>query len=574
MTRDRLGTIAGFVRVSTTGRPASHRPQGRLLRLRFTNRNATESRCTARVFVDLASHWVVGGRLYRGGHGGEPEPRPGRWPEPGGSPRTHRGRPLLAVRARWRAVAGARWWRPDGLAGLLGEVDALGAACDAARVAVVGEAMDRGETSGGPAAMTTVQWVRHHAPSTKAGGAAQVVAVAQAFGKTLNAPVKHAVDAGRLPVRSAAVVVASTTSCGRCWGTWRTSRRLTTLIDLAVDGGPRRAGRSARSSWPGTAPTGALQDQQDRGKAFISLSQPRDTGADTFEYRLTLDVEGKAVLEAALGPLSAPAPVDGERDLRTIGPAPRRRPAHPGPPRGGRRGRGRQDQQDHPAAHHGLRRPQGRARGRDHGGRARRRHPPRPRDRAAAVLRRLCHPPRPRRPQRGARLGARATVLHPGPDQTAVAARRRVHLPGLRRPATVDRRTPPAPLGRSRPLRPGQRRCPLASGTTRSCTPAATPAASCATSRGNGWSGTSPAAPTTTSSPDGARATPRPNQRDPAPHPTDTGGVIGMSDAAPVRLLSVRLPSVRLPSAACRRCACRRCACGRRACRQDAPGGP
>jgi len=36
-----------------------------------------------------------------------------------------------------------------------------------------------------------------------------------------------------------------------------------------------------------------------------------------FEYRLALDVEGKAVLEAALGPLSAPAPVDGERDLRT-----------------------------------------------------------------------------------------------------------------------------------------------------------------------------------------------------------------------------------------------------------------
>ena len=61
---------------------------------------------------------------------------------------------------------------------------------------------------------------------------------------------------------------------------------------------------------------GVLQDQQDRGKAFISLSQP-DTGADTFEYRLTLDVEGKAVLEAALGPLSAPKPVEGERDLRT-----------------------------------------------------------------------------------------------------------------------------------------------------------------------------------------------------------------------------------------------------------------
>ena len=35
------------------------------------------------------------------------------------------------------------------------------------------------------------------------------------------------------------------------------------------------------------------------------------------EYRLTLDPEGKAVLEAALGPLSAPQPVEGERDLRS-----------------------------------------------------------------------------------------------------------------------------------------------------------------------------------------------------------------------------------------------------------------
>jgi hypothetical protein len=60
-----------------------------------------------------------------------------------------------------------------------------------------------------------------------------------------------------------------------------------------------------------------LQKEQDAGKAFISLSQPRDTGAATFEYRLTLDVEGKTVLEAALGSLSAPKPVDGERDLRS-----------------------------------------------------------------------------------------------------------------------------------------------------------------------------------------------------------------------------------------------------------------
>ena len=66
-------------------------------------------------------------------------------------------------------------------------------------MAVVGEAMDRGETSGGSAAMTVTQWVRHHAPSTRAGGAGTVVAVAQAFQKQVNAPVKEAVDAGPAP---------------------------------------------------------------------------------------------------------------------------------------------------------------------------------------------------------------------------------------------------------------------------------------------------------------------------------------------------------------------------------------
>ena len=50
-------------------------------------------------------------------------------------------------------------------------------------------------------------WVRHHAPSTRAGGAAQLVSVAAAFGKPANAPVREAVRAGRIPVRSAAVVL-------------------------------------------------------------------------------------------------------------------------------------------------------------------------------------------------------------------------------------------------------------------------------------------------------------------------------------------------------------------------------
>jgi hypothetical protein len=215
----------------------------------------------------------------------------------------------------WQAPSGGG---PEGLAGLLGELDGLGLACGAAGVAVVREAMDRGETSGGAAAMTVTQWVRCHAPSIRAGGAGQVVALAQAFGKAVNAPVKEAVDAGRLPVRSAAVVVSEFEKLSPLLGDLMQEPALTTLIDTAAADGPAACRKVRPFILARYGAEGVLQDQQDQGKASIRLSQPRDTGAGTFEYSLTLDVEGQAVLEAALGPLSAPKPVAGERDLRTF----------------------------------------------------------------------------------------------------------------------------------------------------------------------------------------------------------------------------------------------------------------
>jgi hypothetical protein len=232
-----------------------------------------------------------------------------------------RGR-MAAAREAMAALPAVLWQTPSGggpdtLSGLLGEVDALGMACDAGRVAVTREAMDRGETSGGAAALTVTQWVRAHAPSTRAGGAGTVVAVAQAFGKQVNAPVKEAVDAGRLPVRSAVAAVSEFEKLRPLLAEGAEPHVLEGLVTMAEQHGPSgcRMLRDALLAKYGRE--GVLQDRQDMGKSFISLSQPRDTGAGTFEYGLTLDVEGKAALEAALGPLSAPKPVDGERDLRT-----------------------------------------------------------------------------------------------------------------------------------------------------------------------------------------------------------------------------------------------------------------
>jgi hypothetical protein len=184
-------------------------------------------------------------------------------------------------------------------------------------VAVTREALHRGETSGGSAAMTPAQWVRHHAPSTRAGGAGQVVSVAKAFDKPSNAPVKEAVESGRLPVRSAAAVVDEFGKLSPLLGDLVQEPALTTLIDLAADEGPAACRKVRPFILARYGIDDALQKEQDAGKAFIRLSQPQDTGAGTFDYHLTLDVEGKAVLESALGALSAPRPVDGEPDLRT-----------------------------------------------------------------------------------------------------------------------------------------------------------------------------------------------------------------------------------------------------------------
>ncbi len=64
---------------------------------------------------------------------------------------------------------------------------------------------------------------------------------------------------------------------------------------------------------------GAFQDEQDGKHRQVELSPGRED-AGVFRYELTVDAQGRAVLEAAIGPLSAPVPgPDGEPDIRPVG---------------------------------------------------------------------------------------------------------------------------------------------------------------------------------------------------------------------------------------------------------------
>ncbi|HEX8971093.1 DUF222 domain-containing protein, partial [Oryzihumus sp.] len=88
------------------------------------------------------------------------------------------------------------------------------------------------------------------------------------------------------------------------------------FLQVAEQGGPREV-RGLRERIIATyGRQDEFQVRQDRLKHGVSLSPGRsDDGM--VEYSLRLDPEGASVLEAAIGPLSAPNPVDGVSDLRS-----------------------------------------------------------------------------------------------------------------------------------------------------------------------------------------------------------------------------------------------------------------
>ena len=214
---------------------------------------------------------------------------------------------------------GAELWRAGTteLEEVMAEADRMVLAGEAARAMVLAEVMSRGETGSGALALTPVQWVRRHAPSTRAGGAAQVAAVAQAFAVGGRSAVKDAVLSGRLPVRSAAVVISEADKLAPLLAEGVESTVVDGLVDVAVEHGPSACRMLRPRLLAEYGLDGQLQREQDAAKRFVSLSRPHVNELGLAEYRLTLDPEGRAVLEAALGPLSAPQPLDGERDLRS-----------------------------------------------------------------------------------------------------------------------------------------------------------------------------------------------------------------------------------------------------------------
>jgi len=210
-------------------------------------------------------------------------------------------------------------WAAHGseLGPLLSLVDRVEEVAGAGRVAVLAEAVDRGEAGGGTAGAQ--RWLREHAPSLRAGGSARVTGVVEHIRLPRYAALRGAVLDARVPVGSAAVVVDEFERIEHRLRPEFKEPVLEGLVEVAVAGGPRDIRGIRKQLVARYGFDGEFQAEQDRLRERTAFSQPMDDGSGLFEYRLVADAESKAVIEAAVQALSAPRPADGEPDRRPSG---------------------------------------------------------------------------------------------------------------------------------------------------------------------------------------------------------------------------------------------------------------
>src|SRR3954466_8816717 len=199
---------------------------------------------------------------------------------------------------------------------LFAELDQLKTLAEAAQVGVLDQGLTRGDVKASDAA-SPAGWVRQWGTSYRAGGAAALVRVAEAVAKPCNGPLREAVLAARVPVGNAAVALTEmdallprlTPACAETV--------LAGFVAIAQSDGPREIRALRPQVIARYGRLAEFQRREDLLKQGRSLSQPyADDGMA--EYRLRLDPEGQAVLEAGLGPLAAPQPpTEAGSDPRT-----------------------------------------------------------------------------------------------------------------------------------------------------------------------------------------------------------------------------------------------------------------
>ena len=214
---------------------------------------------------------------------------------------------------------------PDGVHQLTGTdldvvlpvVDGLAAAAAAARYVITRDARERGEIAASQAG-SVAMWVAERCPSLDPREAGVVGKAVRELASPDLVAASEAVAAGRLSVGTGCVVASE----------WR---QLAPLVEpeaaaavvaglVSIGGTDGSAGvRGLRPALLARYGLGqVLQEIEDRHAGLTVLSCGRDIDGGITEYRMRLDPEARAVVEAAINQLAAPVPADdGTADPRT-----------------------------------------------------------------------------------------------------------------------------------------------------------------------------------------------------------------------------------------------------------------
>ncbi len=204
------------------------------------------------------------------------------------------------------------------LAAVVGDLDQLRALAEAGLIVAAAEAEQRGVIEQSQCA-STAAWVRDAAWHLQTGGSAAVA-------KCVAILRRH--DLGGLPdaVRStdvtpsvAVTVAAEFDKLAARLPVAAHEKVLDLMIDIGAEHGCSAVKQLHQEILARWGEDGEFQGEQDSRKRYVDLSPGRDDGG-IYRYELTVDAEGRAVLEAAIGPLSKPQPEpDGTVDLRPVG---------------------------------------------------------------------------------------------------------------------------------------------------------------------------------------------------------------------------------------------------------------
>ena len=227
------------------------------------------------------------------------------------------------------------------LAAVMRVADEVAARARAAQVRLTAEAAHRGELTAARRGTGSVHaWVQEHAPSLRQDGAHQLGQLAQDVASSVPGglwstagPAAGAyADLDRPEGVVWARVVTGEVAPGLALTTLREMRKLAdrlqpeaipTVSKAMLDHGVLWGSAEARKLRPHLlamfGAEGEFDEEQKKLRAAAYLTSPRVNDADITEYRLGLTPAQAATLEAAIGPLSKPAPneVTGARDLRT-----------------------------------------------------------------------------------------------------------------------------------------------------------------------------------------------------------------------------------------------------------------